>query len=285
MPSSTGNSVSDHTRTTSTTNILESLQEACAHGRTKEAKKILNRWKNMSNPVPHMVDLYPALHAAARYDHLSTVSMLLDKRFRVSYHDVLPALANRSMAMLQVFLNHGWNINQNMGPSVAPALTHVLKDEEMVRWFVTHGADPNRARQSWPTPMETAANKASLDVIKILVDHGGRVYPSNALPAAARTDADRTEILAYFLANGAPINMMEYEFDDDTRKTFGVMGFGTALHHAARRGNEQTVRFLLKQGAITDLKNSLGKTAMQYAQENDHPAIVTLLKQAAIVHK
>ncbi|KAL8883557.1 MAG: hypothetical protein Q9192_007105 [Flavoplaca navasiana] len=156
----------------------------------------------------------------------------------------------------------------------------------MVRWLVTHGANPNKARQSWPTPLETAARKASLDVIKILVDHGGRVYPSNALPAAAQTHLpDRTEILAYFLANGAPINMIEYEFDDDTRKTFDVKGFGTALHHAARHGNEQMVRFLLEKGAITDLKDSLKKTAMQYAQENGHPAIVTLLEQAAIVHE
>ncbi|KAL8835887.1 MAG: hypothetical protein Q9176_006660 [Flavoplaca citrina] len=292
MPSSTGHSVSDDTRTTSTPNILDSLQEACAHGRTEEAKEILDRWKNMSNPVPcrpperPMVHLHPALHAAVRSDHLSTVSMLLDEGFRISYQEVRPALANRSMAMLQVFLDHGWKINQILGPSMAPALTHVLKDEEMVRWLVTHGANPNKARQSWPTPLETAAWKASLDVIKILVDHGGRVYPRNALPAAAKTHLpDRTEILAYFLANGAPINMMEYEFDDDTRKIFGVKGFGTALHHAAKRGNEQMVRFLLEKGANTDLKDSLKKIAMQYAQENDHPAIVTLLEQAAIVHE
>ncbi|KAL9626473.1 MAG: hypothetical protein Q9204_007273 [Flavoplaca sp. TL-2023a] len=129
MPSSTGDLVSDDTRTTSTTDILDSLQEACAHGRTEEAKEILDRWKNMSNPVPcrpperPMVHLHPALHAAVRSGHLSTVSMLLDEGFRVSYQEVRPALANRSMAMLQVFLDHGWKINQILGPSVAPALT------------------------------------------------------------------------------------------------------------------------------------------------------------------
>ncbi|KAL8864765.1 MAG: hypothetical protein Q9198_009656, partial [Flavoplaca austrocitrina] len=125
MTSSTGDSVSDDiTRTTPPTNILDSLQEACAHGRTEEAKEILDRWKNMSNPVPRMAHLlHPALQAAVRYDHLSTVSMMLDEGFRVSYQEVRPALANRSMAMLQVFLDHGWKINQILGPSVAPALT------------------------------------------------------------------------------------------------------------------------------------------------------------------
>ena len=157
-----------------------------------------------------------------------------------------------------------------------------MHDEELVRWFVTHGANPNKAKQSWPSPLETAAWRASLDVIKILVDHGGRVYPSNALPAAAKTSLpDRTEILAYFLDNGAPIDMIEYEFDDDTRKTFGMKAFGTALHHASKEGNEQLVRFLLERGAATDLKDSVSKTAIQYAQENDHQEIVSLLEQAA----
>ena len=129
MSSSNGDSVSDNNRTASTTCLVDSLQEACAHGRTEEAKKILDRWKSMSNPVPRrppkrpMVHLHSALHAAVQHDHLSTVSMLLDEGFCISYQEVRPALANRSMAMLQVFLNHGWNINQTLGPSMAPALT------------------------------------------------------------------------------------------------------------------------------------------------------------------
>lgn len=160
----------------------------------------------------------------------------------------------------------------------------VLEDADLVRWFVAHGADPNAAIQSWPSPLEAAAFKAPLEVIKILVDQGGRVYPSNALPAAAKTALpDRTEILAYFLDKGAPINMIEYEFDDETGKRFGVKAFGTALHQASKRGNEQLVRFLLERGATTSPIDSTGKTAMQYAHENNHRGVVTLLEQAAVV--
>ncbi|KAI4271757.1 MAG: hypothetical protein L6R38_006787 [Xanthoria sp. 2 TBL-2021] len=166
---------------------------------------------------------------------------------------------------------------------MAPALS---RDADLVRWFVSHSADPNAAIQSWPSPLETAAFKAPLEVIKILVDHGGRVYPSNALPAAAKTALpDRIEILAHFLDKGAPINMIEYEFDDETRQKFGAKAFGTALHQASKRGNEQLVRFLLKRGAATSSRDSVGKTAMQYAQENDHRGVVTLLEQAAVVHE
>lgn len=123
-------------------------------------------------------------------------------------------------------------------------------------------------------------------MIKILVDYGGRVYPSNALPAAAKTALpDRTEILAYFLDKGTPINMIEYEFDEETRKRFGVKAFGTALHQASKRGNEKLVRFLLERGAATSPMDSIGKTAMQYALENDHRGVVTLLEQAAVAQK
>ncbi|KAL8756165.1 MAG: hypothetical protein Q9199_003117 [Rusavskia elegans] len=212
--------------------------------------------------------------------------MLLEEGFFIGYEAVRAALANWSTAMLQVFLDHGWNINKTLGPSMAPALSRVLDDVDLVRWFVSHGGDPSAAIQSWPSSLETAAFNAPLQVIQILVDHGGRVYPSNALPAAAKTALpDRIEILAYFLDQGAPINMIEYEFDDETGTTFGAKAFRTALHQASKRGNEQLVRFLLERGAATSPRDSAGKTAMQYAQESDYRGIVTLLEQAAVVHE
>lgn len=79
--------------------------------------------------------------------------------------------------------------------------------------------------------------------------------------------------------------MIEYEFDDETGKKFGAKAFGTALHQASKRGNEQLVRFLLERGAATSPRDSVGKTAMQYAQESEYRGIVTLLEQAAVVHQ
>ncbi|KAL8990733.1 MAG: hypothetical protein Q9169_008049 [Polycauliona sp. 2 TL-2023] len=289
MATEIDNAVHEDTRTTPDENILDTLREACANGRTNEARECLRRWKKMENPVPSRppkrptAHLHPALIAAVEHDHVSTASMLLERKFILSYKPVLAALKNRSTAMLQVFLDHGWNINKTLGPCMAPALSRVLNDEELVHWLLTHGADPNYAKQSWPSPLEAAAFKASLEVIKMFVDHGGRVYPSNALPAAAHTFLpDRTDVLAYFLDNGAPINMIEYEFDDDTRKMFGMKAYGTALHQASKRGNEQLVRFLLERGATTNLKDTVGKTAMQYAQQNDHRGVVSLLEQAQL---
>ncbi len=129
MPTTIVDSVSDNTQTTSTNNILDPLREACAHGRTEEARKLLTEWKNNPNPVPRRppkrptVLLHPALLAAVQENHLATASMLLDEGFLISYEEVRAALTNRSTAMLEVFLNHGWNINRTLGPSMAPGLT------------------------------------------------------------------------------------------------------------------------------------------------------------------
>ncbi|KAL8964630.1 MAG: hypothetical protein Q9197_006859 [Variospora fuerteventurae] len=217
---------------------------------------------------------------ALEHDHLSTVSLLLDEGFKIAPEAVQIALVKRSTAMLQTFIDHGWNTNKRLGVTMAPPLTRVLHDIDLVRWFVTHGANPNVAAPSWPSPLEVAAWRASLEVIQILVQHGGRVYPGNALPAAAKTSLpDRTHVLAYFLDQGAPIDTIEYDFNKKVYQLFGVKAFGTALHHATKRGNEQLVRFLLERGAKVSLKDSMGKTALQYAQELDHAGIVSILEE------
>lgn len=158
-----------------------------------------------------------------------------------------------------------------------------MHDTELVRWFVAHGANPNVAAPNWPSPMVVAASRASQEVLEILVQYGGRVYPGNAFPAAAKTSLpDRTHILTYLLEQGAPIDMMEYEFDMKTFRMYSPMEFGTALHYASKRGNEQLVRFLLERGAETSIKDSVGKTALQYAQERNHSTVITLFEEFSV---
>ena len=152
-----------------------------------------------------------------------------------------------------------------------------------MQWFLDHGANPNSAVLSWSSPMETAALKASMEVIELLVQHGGRVYPSNALPAAAKTSLPgRKHVLAYFLNHGAPIDAVEFAHDRSIFKKHWARAFGTALHHAAKRGNNELVEFLLQRGADREVKDSLGKTALQYAIEKDHRSTVVLFRDISI---
>ena len=52
----------------------------------------------------------------------------------------------------------------------------------------------------------------------------------------------------------------------------------TALHNAAIMGKIQVVEALLNAGADKAVKSGGGKTALHYAQRQNHPAIVKLLR-------
>ena len=55
-------------------------------------------------------------------------------------------------------------------------------------------------------------------------------------------------------------------------------GGRTALHQAAFMGKIQVVEALLNAGADKALKSKYGDTALNYAQSQNHPAIVKLLR-------
>lgn len=82
----------------------------------------------MANPVPRRpparptVHLQPALLAAVQHNQPAVVSLLLDEGFIIGHEVVRLAISTRSFAILQAFVDHGWNINKQLGPSMAPAL-------------------------------------------------------------------------------------------------------------------------------------------------------------------
>lgn len=118
-----------------------------------------------------------------------------------------------------------------------------------------------------------------MEVIEIMIQHGGRVHPSNALPSAAKTSLpNRTDVLAYLLDHGTSVNVLEFEYDQDLFSLHWMRAFGTALHHAAKRGNDELVKFLLGRGADPSLKDSVGKTALEYAEEKGLSTTIALLE-------
>ncbi|KAI4088768.1 MAG: hypothetical protein LQ344_005821 [Seirophora lacunosa] len=156
---------------------------------------------------------------------------------------------------------------------------HAVNSEHLVHWFLDRGADPNASVPSWPSPMNAATMRSSLSVIKILREHEGRVNHGVLQSAAKTTESGRVEVLEYLLAEGAVIDEVEYEWDPDIFKKHWAREFGTALHHAAKRGNVKMVSFLLMNGAKQDIKDSRRKTPLQYAQENGHDDVVAILGQ------
>ncbi|KAL8919693.1 MAG: hypothetical protein Q9208_006646 [Pyrenodesmia sp. 3 TL-2023] len=160
-----------------------------------------------------------------------------------------------------------------------PLGTHAVHSEHLVYWFLDRGADPNACIRGWDSPMHRAAMLSSLSVIKLLRKHGGSVNHGVFQAAASSIERGRIEVLEFLLDEGALIDEVEYEWDPEIFKKNWARVFGTALHHAAKGGNEEVVDFLLLNGARQDIKDSKGKTPVEYAREKGHDKIAAILVQ------
>lgn len=111
--------------------------------------------------------------------------------------------------------------------------------------------------------MQRAVSYASLDIVKLLVQHGAIIQNTNLLPhvvlAYVQTQAQtqdpvfegRLEVLRYLLNHGALINAfyadtLNADVPSGDKIMYGQM---TALHFAIAGGKKDLVQLLLERGA------------------------------------
>jgi ankyrin repeat protein len=154
-------------------------------------------------------------------------------------------------------------------------LSTVLDDEHLLTWFLAHGAFPDAPNDSGRTAIDVAAWIAPPRVLERLLQHGGMIGWTNALHMAVRSPKPgRSEVIEYLLEAGADIDSIENTSVESRR---AESGFGTALHYAAREGREDLVRMLLEKGADAEVRDTLGRTASEVAEEAAHPQLVPAL--------
>ena len=153
----------------------------------------------------------------------------------------------------------------------------VLNDQDLLTWFLTHGASPNAPGTRSVTGLDLAGAISSPNVIEQLLQHGGTINCTNALHMAARSPKPgRRQVVEYLLEAGADINAIEYAGS----KQFSFhaeRGAGTPLHSAARLGREKMMQFLLEKGADPEVQDTLGRTPAELAKEQGYPELVPLL--------
>ena len=156
-------------------------------------------------------------------------------------------------------------------------LSYAITNEPLVRWFLSHGASPDAsAPQNARTPVSTACAKAPLHIIKLFYAHGASHV--DALQSAAESPADgRLEVLTFLLDNGADINAVKWEHNEEAYRTWALFGLGTATHYAARGGYVDRVELLLSRGANVNALDSNGLTSLEVAREHGRAEIVAML--------
>ena len=160
-----------------------------------------------------------------------------------------------------------------------------LGNADLVRWHLQHGADPNIRTRRGYTALDYAGYKYSLDVVKLLVQHGADVTNTTAIHNAVMNsfkfppvNPGRLDIVTYLLECGASINQLEptgaeYERPPITPYT------GTPLHRAVESGNPEHVSFLLSRGADPSIVGAMGMTSLEVAERDHLDEIVGMLRE------
>lgn len=161
------------------------------------------------------------------------------------------------------------------------ATRQTFHDRQLLQWFLSRGADPDAQTEFGYTPLSIAVAIAPLDIIELLIEHGGRLDHGELLhEASLRTLPDCTAVLEFLLEHGAEINRIKFSDNDFSFRWFQSAGLGTALQDAAREGNEQAVTYLLEQGADPQIPNTRGTLPIESARLNHHEAIIRILEAA-----
>ncbi|KAL4953167.1 hypothetical protein BDW69DRAFT_184736 [Aspergillus filifer] len=76
---------------------------------------------------------------------------------------------------------------------------YAIKDREFTKWFLDHGADPNkRCHLRDYTPLSYAVRDAPFDIIMLLLEEGGGIRQGQLLHyAAMRNKGDSFQVLSF----------------------------------------------------------------------------------------
>ncbi|KAL8836531.1 MAG: hypothetical protein Q9170_002886 [Blastenia crenularia] len=276
------------------------VSEASAVGDLATVKRVLEKWDRQKSSFS--TAYWPALKGG----HIDVAIYLVEQGVEVKAIHFSRAMEERCYSFMQAALDHGYDINDTETPFRPTPLAEHLDDEEMTRWLLDRGADPNKER-AWggnPNPKgetgETSVSKAlwyaPFSTIQLLFERGGpdTIRCGHLLwYAAHRHMPDRMEVMEYLLKRGAAADVRKLEYEDRPEAAYQadfVFGRGTPLHAAASAGHLDTVKLLVAWGADPALRDSKGRLPISNAQaemqssrsaNSDHEAIVEYLTSLA----
>eukprot|EP01132_Coremiostelium_polycephalum_P000749 gene749-927_t len=220
-----------------------------------------------------------ALHVAAYNQDVAIMECLLDKGAKVNLTDGTGRTALQIGAikgntqMMALLFEKGTDTMAAVNISVSAdvgrtALQTAIAsgNQEMVALLLRYGADVNLQDQAGYTALHLAADKGYVEIVRLLlvgkVDMGSKDhFQETALDIAIKRK--KWEVLLLF-ASKLGVNL-QYQHDQ------------TMLHIAAYHGDLEFVSGLLCLGAKVNVKDHLGRTALQIAAMRGNTKMVALL--------
>lgn len=221
----------------------------------------------------HCVDL------AVEYHHNSVVDWLLLSIKYASFSLMTASKANNIKAILFMLQSSSIELMSKHYMGITALHYVCLKGySNIVSLFLQCGADVNCKTDGnyyyrGKTPIHFAAEGGDVSTIKILVEHGADIHARTGgeTPLGAAALNGMTDACQLFLELGVDINAL----NSSVLSSDGKM---TALHNACMNGHTEVVKLLLEKGANTEIKSSMGKLPIDYANKEE---IKKLLMESA----
>lgn len=138
------------------------------------------------------------------------------------------------------------------------------------------GESPNVKLRDGLTPLMAAANSGHADVVKSLLDHGAATNEVD--------DHGMSALMMAFSRRRPKVVELLLEHEDDIDRTFpasiGPFIGWTALMHAAKSGDVDSLQQLLRKSPDLNLRDANGETALMKAADSGNREIVDLLLKA-----
>jgi len=221
-----------------------------------------------------------AAGGAAQEGHLEVVKFLIQEEPKVvdlkGFDGKTPLIAaakNGHLNIVKYLLSYPQvDIDSQSNGGESPLMLASWNNHtDVVKFLVQEGANIELKRKDGPHAAYMAARKGNLDILKFLVQNAPDVVD---LEGYVR----RTPLGAAAL-NGL-LNVVNYlisqpNVDVDSQENNGF----TPLMLATYKNQEKVVQILLQKGAEKSIKDTFGKTALDYAKSKKFVNIIEILKQ------
>ncbi|KAH4017307.1 hypothetical protein HBH61_156150 [Parastagonospora nodorum] len=225
-------------------------------------------------PDQAQCELDAGLALAMPKNSLATIEHLLRLGAKLNNASFDAAFAREETAVFKLLIDSGWDINSS--PSQLNGLYYALESENLLRWLLEHGANPNVISPKLPgscshpgTPLMDAAELSDPTALRTLIAHGATLHPEILFYAIGlRHNSNGTATMEALIEHGADINYVS------PRRS-------TPLYAAVRVCDEEKIRFLLARGADPHLKVADGHlSALEYARRLGRTHLVSIMEAA-----